>query len=182
MPKRRSSPALPPRKTRRPPVELPRAPTPPLTFDSIQSTYNPFPLFHIRWGLLAEVVLLDAALVVALYRLHSMVPSPTYPSLIPLPIAFLSLLAVFIPFIALFRRPTSYFKVPFTDERGYRDPQAADDGIAAALVLPVLLASACLWDTYSTPFPAVAIGLDNIAPLVSVWTSSGLLPDRKSVV
>ncbi|KAK4701667.1 hypothetical protein P7C70_g4560, partial [Phenoliferia sp. Uapishka_3] len=175
--KRRSSPSLPLRKVqRRPLMDIPRPPTPPLTFDSIQPTYNPFALFHIRWELLAEVVLLDSALVFALYRLHSMRPSSLYPSLTPLPIASLSMLAFLLPFISLFRRPTSYFKVPFTDERGYRDPKAADDGIATALVLPVLLASACLWDTYSTLSPAVAIGFDNIAPLVKVWTSSGLLP------
>lgn len=174
-PKRRSSPSLAPKgKPRRPPQDVPRPPTPPLTFDSIQSTYNPFPHFNIRWNLVPEVVLLVSALAVALYRLDSMVPSSTYPTIRSLPIISLSLLAAAIPFIAIGRRPSSYLKVPFTDERGYRDPKAADDGVAAALVLPILLASACYWDTYSEPSPATSIRLQNIAPLVEVWAASGV--------
>ncbi|KAM0750308.1 hypothetical protein T439DRAFT_249873 [Meredithblackwellia eburnea MCA 4105] len=178
--KRRPSPAAHPRssKARRQTaaVEPPRTPTPPLTIDSIQSTFNPFPLFHIRWHLLPEVVLLDSALAIALYRLNSMIPTSTYSTIFPIPIAFLSITVVLVPFITLFRRPTSYFKAPFTDERGYRDPNAADDGVAAALVLPVLLAAACYWDTYTEPSPTSHIGLENIAPLVNVWVASGLNP------
>lgn len=150
----------------------PREPTPPLTIDDI--TFNPFPLFHIRWHLLPEVTLLVSALVFALLRLRSMTANETFPEIPSLPFGWLFLYALVIPFIALFRRPNTYFKVPFTDERGYRDPLAADDGIACALVLPVLLSCATLWDTYSRGEASSQLGFDGIRPLVHVWEAHGI--------
>lgn len=163
----------------RTPEPPPRTPTPPLTLDDINSTYNPFPLFHIRVHLIPEVALLVLPLLYGLWRLYTMHNATA--SSQPLPyFAFLAL-ALSIPFIALFRRDTSYFKAPFTDERGYRDPKAADDGIAVALALPLLLAMACYWDIHAGAVAAAAgtesstgFGLEGIAPLVAVWESRGV--------
>ena len=150
----------------------PREPSPPLTIDDI--AFNPFPLFHIRWKLLPEVTLLVSALIFALLRLQSMSPTETFPAIPAIPFGWLFLYALVIPFIALFRRRGTYLKVPFTDERGYRDPAAADDGIACALVLPVLLSCATLWDTYSRGEGSSQLGIDGIRPLVHVWEAHGI--------
>ncbi|ORY82330.1 hypothetical protein BCR35DRAFT_81373 [Leucosporidium creatinivorum] len=182
--RRPSSPALSVRNARpsprgrtaaRTPEPTPREPTPPLTLDSIQSTYNPFPLFHIRMHQLPEVALLVLPLLFALLRLHLTLPlSPSLPSL-PLPFAALSLFTLSIPFIALFRRTEHYFQVPFTDSRGYRDPKAADDGIAVALALPLLLALACYLDVLAgADGKGGGVGLEGISPLVAVWESQGV--------
>lgn len=181
-PKRRASPAPRPlRPARARPLRpseppIPRAPTPPLTIDDIAaSSFNPFPLFHIRTHLVPEVFLLVTAFLFALGRLYTISPSATHPSIFPLPLASLAFLALATPFIAIFRRPDAYFKAPFTDERGYRDPSAADDGIAAAIILPLLLATACYWDTYSSASGGgAAVGLGGIRPFGDIWESSGI--------
>lgn len=163
------------RTAARTPEPAPREPTPPLTLDSIQSTYNPFPLFHIRLHQIPEVALLVLPLLFALGRLYLTSPlCASLPSL-PLPFAALALFTLSIPFIALFRRSEHYFQVPFTDERGYRDPKAADDGIAVALALPLLLALACYWDVLSgADGKGGGIGLEGISPLIAVWESQGV--------
>jgi hypothetical protein len=171
----RSSRSSPRAKPHRPPDPIPREPTPPLTIDSIQSTYNPFSLFHIRLHLIPEVTLLVTGLLFALYRLHNMIPSSIYPSIAPLPFTSLLSLVLAVPFISLFRRDSHYFKAPFTDERGYRDPKAADDGVAAALILPILLSCACYWDAYvGANTNGGQLGLEGINPLVQVWELSGI--------
>lgn len=165
------------RPSRVPPDPIMREPTPPLTFDSINSSFNPFPLFHIRWNLIPEIILIVGPFLFALYRLSTIAPSTTFPSISTLPIHSLLFLTFTIPFIALFRRATSYFKVPFTDERGYRDPQAADDGVTVAILLPLLLAVACYWDTYSSQNS----GLDAMQSLTELWESSGVHASAKSL-
>lgn len=162
------------RSAQRTPEPSPREPSPPLTIDSIHSTYNPFPLFHIRVQEIPEVALLTGGLLFALIRLHGLRPTEVLTSIPPLPIYSMLSLTLAIPFIALFRRQASYYKVPFTDERGYRDPRAADDGITSALTLPVLLACAVYWDTYTSSSVGRPLGLEGVAPLVQVWESSGV--------
>ncbi|GAA6024759.1 hypothetical protein JCM10207_008888 [Rhodosporidiobolus poonsookiae] len=154
----------------------PRAPSPPLTLDAIRSTYNPFPLFHIRRALVAEVTLLVTPLLFALYRFKfHMLPSPIFPSIPALPTELLALFALSVPFLALFRRQDAAFHPPFTDQRGFRDPKTADDGVAAALTLPVLLAAAVWWDTYSrADGQGGGVGLEGLKPLVQVWEANGV--------
>lgn len=181
-PKRRTSPAPRPlrpargRPLRPPEPPIPRAPTPPLTIDDIAaSSFNPFPLFHIRVHLIPEVVLLVTAFLFAVFRLYTISPTAAYPTISPLPLASLAFLALATPFLALFRRPDSYFKAPFTDERGYRDQAAADDGIATAILLPLLLAAACYWDTYSSSSGGgAAVGLGGIRPFMDIWEAAGI--------
>lgn len=165
------------RPSRLPPDPIIREPTPPLTFDSINSSFNPFPLFHIRWNLIPEILLIVGPFLFALYRISTIATSSTFPNISTLPIHSLLFLTFTVPFIALFRRSTSYFKVPFTDERGYRDPQAADDGVTAAILLPLLLAVACYWDTYSSKNS----GLDSLQSLTELWESSGVHASAKSL-
>lgn len=154
----------------------PRSASPPLTLDSLNSNYNPFPLFHIRTHLFFEVSILLVPFLLAIYRLYTMTPNETFPSIPFIPFRSLLLLATSVPFIALFRRDTHYFKAPFTDERGYRDPKQADDGVAAALTLPILLAAAVWWDTYSSAQNAGGpeLGLEGIRSLVDVWEAHGV--------
>ncbi|KAM0788224.1 hypothetical protein ACM66B_001379 [Microbotryomycetes sp. NB124-2] len=154
----------------------PPEPSPPLTIDSIQTTYNPFALFPIRTQLVPEVVLLTGALLLSLVRLASMSQSAVFPDLPHLPLKSMALGTVLVPPIALLRRHTHYYKAPFTDERGYRDPSMTDDGVAAALILPILMATACTWDTYNTYAQGIPVelGLRGISPLVQVWESSGI--------
>ncbi|GAA5996299.1 hypothetical protein JCM5350_006504 [Sporobolomyces pararoseus] len=155
----------------------PREASPPLTLDSLNSNYNPFPLFHIRTHLIFEVVVLLIPFLFAIYRLYTMKPTSAFPSIPFVPFRSLLILAASVPFIALFRRESHYFKAPFTDERGYRDPKQADDGVAAALTLPILLASAVWWDTYSTCTSEGGggeIGLEGVRSLVEVWEAHGV--------
>lgn len=166
------------------PPQPPPSPPPPLTFDSIQSTFHPFTLvsqhlsLHFRPHLIPEVILLSSALLFALYRL-STIPSdtPGFSSSLPLLLPIFSGLPFLIPFLALIRSsPSAYHKVPFTDSRGYRSPLAADDGVAAALGLPLLLASACLWDTFSSlsSYPNIIVGLEHTLPLPMLWEAAGI--------
>ncbi|GAA5891239.1 hypothetical protein JCM6882_004632 [Rhodosporidiobolus microsporus] len=158
----------------------PRAPSPPpLTLDSIRSTsYNPFPLFHIRRSLLFEVTILVTPLLFALYRVRfCMPPTPVFPSPPTLPTELLLLFTLSIPFLALFRRadPASAFMPPFTDERGFRPLAQADDGVAAALVLPLLLSVAVWWDTYArADGEGRGVGLEGLKSLVHVWEANGI--------
>lgn len=158
------------------PEEEKREPTPPLTLDAIRPGWSsPFPLFHIRRSLILEAVILVVPLGFALYRVWSMRPSALFPSVPAIPIYALAAYTVAIPFIALFRRDGHYFKAPFTDERGYRDPALADDGIAVALVLPILLATATWWEVYSTAdATGRGVGLPGIRPLIDVWEANGV--------
>ncbi|GJN87315.1 hypothetical protein Rhopal_000263-T1 [Rhodotorula paludigena] len=164
------------RPARSSPTELaPREPSPPLTLDSIRPGWSPFPLYHIRWSLVFEVVVLVVPLSFTLLRLYTMRPTPVFPVIPALPFRALVLFTLAVPFIALFRREGHYFKAPFTDERGYRDPRHADDGVAAALVLPLLLASAVWWDTYSSADASGhGVGLEGIRPLTDVWEANGV--------
>ncbi|GAA6007175.1 hypothetical protein JCM11491_003031 [Sporobolomyces phaffii] len=153
----------------------PREPSPPLTLDSLNLNYNPFPLFHIRTHLVFEVVILLIPYLFAVYRLYTMHPTAIFPTVPFIPFRSLLVLATSIPFIALFRRDSHYFKAPFTDERGYRDPKQADDGVAAALILPILLASAVWWDTYSNADAlGGGTGLEGVRSLVEVWEAHGV--------
>jgi len=153
-----------------------REPSPPLTFDSIRPGWSsPFALYHIRTSLVFEVVILVVPLGFALWRLYSMVPTHVFPSIPSVPLAALIVFTVAVPFISLFRREGHYFKAPFTDERGYRDSKQADDGVAAALVLPILLAVAVWWDTYATAdATGRGVGLEGIRSLVDVWEHNGV--------
>lgn len=163
------------RPSRPSPEQVSREPTPPLTLDSISAGWNPFPLFHIRKSLIFEVVVLLIPFCFALYRLYTMTPTEIFPSIPRLPFRAILLFSVSIPFIALLRREGHYFKAPFTDERGYRDPRLADDGVAVALTLPILLASAVYWDTYaSADGTSFGIGLPGIRPLIDVWEANGI--------
>jgi hypothetical protein len=97
--------------------------------------------FRFRSSLLTEVSVLVLALVLAIDRLRSVLSLPS--------LAALAGLTVLTPTVALFRRPGDpkhYLMVPFTDSRGYRDALSADDGFAAGVSLPVLLAAGALWD------------------------------------
>ncbi|GAA5929602.1 dolichol kinase [Sporobolomyces koalae] len=153
----------------------PREESPPLTLDSLNSSYNPFSLFHIRTHLIFEVVVLLLPFLFAIYRLYAMLPTSLFPSIPFIPFRSLLVLAASIPFIALFRRESHYFQAPFTDERGYRDSKQADDGVASALVLPILLASAVWWDTYSNADGhGRGVGLEGIKPLIEVWEANGI--------
>lgn len=157
----------------------PRLPSPPLTIDSIRSTWNPFPHFHIRQNLVLEVTVLVVPLLFALYRLWSMTPTTVFPHIPSLPFELLLLFTVSVPFLALLRRPESAFHPPFTDARGYRDPSQADDGVAGALSLPVLLASAVWYDTYARADGlGGGVGIDGVKSLVHVWEASGIQATR----
>ncbi|BGO90062.1 hypothetical protein NBRC10512_003596 [Rhodotorula toruloides] len=163
------------RPSRPSPEQPSREPTPPLTLDSISAGWNPFPLFHIRKSLIFEVIVLLIPFSFALYRLYTMTPTAIFPSIPKLPFRAILLFTISIPFIALLRREGHYFKAPFTDERGYRDPRLADDGVAVALTLPILLASAVYWDTYANADDtAFGIGLPGIRPLIDVWEANGI--------
>ncbi|BGP46622.1 dolichol kinase [Rhodotorula kratochvilovae] len=153
-----------------------REPSPPLTLDSIRPGWtSPFPLYHIRTSLVFEVVILLIPLLFALFRLYTMVPTAVFPTIPGLPFAALLLFTLAVPFIALFRREEHYFKAPFTDERGYRDSKSADDGVAAALTLPVLLACAVWYDTYATADGmGRGVGLEGVRSLVDVWEANGV--------
>lgn len=153
----------------------PRLPSPPLTMDSIRSTWNPFPHFHIRQNLVAEVVILVVPLLFALYRLWSMTPTDVFPVIPSLPFELLLPFTLSIPFLALLRRPESAFHPPFTDARGYRDPAHADDGVAGALALPVLLCTAVWYDTYARADGlGSGVGIDGVKNLVHVWEANGI--------
>lgn len=157
------------------PDEEKREPSPPLTMDSIRPGWSPFPHFHIRRSLIFEVVILVVPLGSALLRIASMQPSDIFPSIPAMPMYTLGIYTLAIPFIALFRREGHYFKAPFTDERGYRNAALADDGIAVALTLPILLATATWWDTYRTADATGAgVGLRGIRSLVDVWEANGV--------
>lgn len=164
------------RPARPSPEEEKREPSPPLTLDSIRPGWSsPFPLFHIRRSLIFEVVILVVPLSFALYRVWSMQPTALFPSIPAVPLYALAVYTVAVPFIALFRREGHYFKAPFTDERGYRNPALADDGIAVALTLPVLLATATWWEVYSSAdATGLGVGLPGIRSLVDVWESNGV--------
>ncbi|SCV74152.1 BQ2448_6584 [Microbotryum intermedium] len=172
------------RKSSRAPAEIDSGEsTPPLTLDSIHSTYNPFAMYQIRTVLIPEVTLLVVALLFAVYRLYSANPTTATPRVPRLPLISLLGIAATVPFFALFRRSTSYYKVPFTDERGYRDPQAADDGVTAGVVLPILLACACFWDTYSSANKdPKKMTLGGISPLVEIWEASGIKAKHNQAV
>ncbi|GAA5976645.1 hypothetical protein JCM11641_005650 [Rhodosporidiobolus odoratus] len=157
------------------PEVIARAPSPPLTLDSITSTYNPFPLFHIRRPLIFEVTVLVVPLLFALFRLYTMHPTSIFPTIPSVPLELLLLFTLSIPFLTLFRRPDSAFAPPFTDHRGYRPPKQADDGVAAALSLPILLSSAVWWDTYSrADGKGAGVGLEGLKSLVQVWEANGV--------
>ncbi|GAA5975779.1 hypothetical protein JCM10908_005278 [Rhodotorula pacifica] len=164
------------RPARPSPDEEKREPTPPLTLDSIRPGWSsPFPLFHIRRSLVFEVVIMVLPLSFALFRVWSMRPSALFPSIPAMPIRALALYILAIPFIALFRRDGHYFMAPFTDERGYRNPTLADDGIAVALSLPILLATATWWEVYSSAdATGQGVGLPGIRPLIDVWEANGV--------
>ena len=141
-----------------------------LTMDSLTSTFNPFSSFDFRWQQLPETVLLLIGLSIGIYRLYSITPTTMYPSIPPLPVYSLLLLLPFVPLITLFRSPTQYYKLPFTDQRAYRDPSRADDGIAVAIVSPILLAIACFWDVYANDLSRPGgIGLEGIETLGRIW-------------
>ncbi|GAA5882008.1 hypothetical protein JCM3774_003239 [Rhodotorula dairenensis] len=158
------------------PEEEKRESTPPLTLDAIRPGWSsPFPLFHIRRSLILEVVILVVPLSFALYRVWSMRPSALFPSIPAVPFYSLAAYTIAVPFIALFRRDGHYFKAPFTDDRGYRNPALADDGIAVALVLPILLATATWWEVYSSAdATGRGVGLPGIRPLIDVWEANGV--------
>lgn len=164
------------RPARPSPEEEKREPSPPLTMDSIRPGWSPFPLFHIRRNLIFEVVILVVPLSFALLRIWSMRPGPVFLSIPSVPLYALALYTAAIPFIALFRREGHYFKAPFTDERGYRNASHADDGIAVALTLPILLATATWWDVYrsANDQPQSGVGLPGIRTLVDVWEANGV--------
>lgn len=164
------------RPARPSPEEEKREPTPPLTLDSIRPGWSsPFPLFHIRRSLIFEVVILVVPLSFALYRVWSMQPTALFPSIPAVPLYALAAYTLAVPFIALFRREGHYFKAPFTDERGYRNPALADDGIAVALTLPILLATATWWEVYSSAdATGLGVGLPGIRSLVDVWEANGI--------
>ncbi|GAA6044123.1 hypothetical protein JCM8097_004718 [Rhodosporidiobolus ruineniae] len=156
-------------------VPRPRSPSPPLTLDSINGGWNPFSLFHIRRQLIFEVTLLVLPLLFALFRLHRMAPTAVFPSIPTLPTVLLTLFTLSVPFLALFRRPTSAFHPPFTDARGFRDPAQADDGVATALTLPILLASAVWYDTYARADGlGGGVGIEGLGGLVEVWEANGI--------
>lgn len=161
------------------PLEVPRDTTPPLSIHSLHSSLNPFPYFNIRWQLLFEVILLVSALLFALYRLYSISPTELFPNIPNLPYSAITVLTLSVPFIALLRKNDSSFQVPFTDARGYRDPTSADDGVASAIVLPLLLGTSCLWDAYAgVGSSGETQGLEGIRTLVEIWDSQLPLADR----
>jgi hypothetical protein len=143
--------------------------------DSIRGDWNPFQHFPIRQNLVFEVVILVVPLLFALFRLWSMTPTAVFPIIPSLPFQLLFPFTLSIPFLALIRRPDSAFHPPFTDARGYRDPLQADDGVAGALALPVLLASAVWYDTYARADGlGGGIGIDTVKNLVHVWEGNGI--------
>lgn len=148
-----------------------------INLDSISTTFNPFAYYNFRLVLVPEVTLLFSALCFALYRLHSMVPTAVHVVIPPIPLYALYTLASTIPFITLVRQPSTYLKLPFTDMRAYRSESFADDGLATAICLPIVLAVACLWDAYANDLSTPdGIGLEGIKPLVQVWIEAGLQP------
>jgi hypothetical protein len=102
-------------------------------------------------------------------------PTALFPSIPAVPLYSLAAYTLAVPLIALFRREGHYFKAPFTDERGYRNPTLADDGIAVALTLPILLATATWWEVYSSAdATGLGVGLPGIRSLVDVWEANGV--------
>lgn len=165
------------------------SPSPELTIDSIQSNFNPFPLYHMRWPLLTELALLEFAFALALFRLKSIAnsfpttedggdqPTPLLSDMggINAPLALMAVLGAALPALVLIRRSTSYWMVPFTDARAYRAANTADDGLATAIILPILLAASCLWDTFRDASSGnLSFGLERTHALTGVWEASGI--------
>lgn len=143
--------------------------SPPLRLVDLQSNFNPFALYHVRKDLVPELMLVLLAFLIGIWRTATLRPLVASLALPQIPVYSLLIVAAALPFVTLLRRPKHYFRTPFTDERGYRDPSLTDDGIATALVLPTLLALSVVWEAYRGH-----VGLEGIKPLVDVWSSEGL--------
>ncbi|GAA93631.1 uncharacterized protein L969DRAFT_91296 [Mixia osmundae IAM 14324] len=123
----------------------------------------------VRWPLVPEVCVL--ALVFALVLRQANASALSAPLAVPVSFGPIILLVAIVPFIAILRRtaPVTYLMVPFTDERGYRDASAADDGFAVGALLPPMVATAVFADAcYRGETP-----LRNIRALVDQWSVAG---------
>lgn len=168
--------------SRRSPLKLPvdaptlSSPARQIGLHDLTLNFNPFHYYSVRFSRLFEVILLTSALIFASYRLANITPNHILVSVPHIPLALMVTIIFVVPLLTLFRRsPTSTFQIPFTDARGYRDELAADDGVAIAISLPILLASACLWDTYSSAVTSQLPeggGLQGIQTLFEIWEST----------
>lgn len=124
---------------------------------------------RFRLDILCEVLLLTSAMSLAAYRISSLPISDIIP-----PAAPLIILTGLMPFITLFRRsaPSTHLMVPFTDERGYRDRNAADDGFASGVGLPVLLAAGVAWDARVALHNNIYLTFDGVSLLPDLWRQS----------
>lgn len=124
---------------------------------------------RFRLDILCEVVVLTCAMALASFRISSLPISDIIP-----PAAPLIIITILMPFITLFRRsaPSTHLMVPFTDERGYRDRNAADDGFASGVGLPVLLAAGVVWDARVALQNSEYIQLPDITMLTDLWTAA----------
>lgn len=123
---------------------------------------------RFRLDILCEVILLTAAMALASFRISSLPISDIIP-----PAAPLIIITILMPFITLFRRsaPSTHLMVPFTDERGYRDRNTADDGFASGVGLPILLSAGVVWDARVALQNNEYIQLKGITLLTDIWTS-----------
>ena len=133
---------------------------------------------RFRLDVLLEVTVLTISLALACYRISSLPVARRLP-----PAAPMLVLTVILPFMTLFRRsaPSTHLMVPFTDERGYRARAAADDGFAAGVALPVLLASGVVWDGYVSACNGQLAGLEGIRTLSDMWETAGLNRSMASI-
>lgn len=113
----------------------------------LHSTYTNL----IKPSSISESILILLGLLLAWYRLNQIIIPFSSSSD---PIHLLSFfIIIFISIVSLRHRAqpgdqagfNTYFRVPFTDARGYRDPAQADDGLAIGLGLPLIVSSAVLY-------------------------------------
>lgn len=128
---------------------------------------------RFRLDILCEVLILTSAMSLAAFRISSLPISDIIP-----PAAPLITLTLLMPFITLFRRsaPSTHLMVPFTDERGYRDRNAADDGFPSGVGLPVLLAAGTVWDARVAVQKGQYLQLEGITLLTDIWSSTNPTP------
>ena len=114
---------------------------------------------------------LSLVMCVACWRIASLPISNVFP-----PAAPLIVITALMPFITLFRRsaPSTHLMVPFTDERGYRERSAADDGFPVAVALPILLGAGVVWDAFAAYKADRYIKLDDLCILPDLWKASNL--------
>jgi hypothetical protein len=139
----------------------------PRTFAAVQAAGGR----RFRLDVLSEVSILTLVMGLACYRIASLPIANIFP-----PAAPLIVVTILMPFMTLFRRsaPSTHLMVPFTDERGYRERSAADDGFPVAVALPILLSAGAVWDCFVSMQKGDYLKFEDIRILPDMWNATGL--------